>query len=97
VSRAAVLIGRLASDTVVFAVPAALLFGMATLLGFPVRTGLPDTAGIAAVAVTFGLSIAATLARAEDPKRRDSGTGAVLAVYSDRVHQLSVRPSLHSR
>ncbi len=61
-SRAAVLIGRLVSDALVFAVQAVLLLGAATLLGFRVRTGLPGLAGIAAVAVTFGLSVAVTSA-----------------------------------
>jgi ABC-2 type transport system permease protein len=61
-SRAAVLIGRLASDAVVFVVQAVLLLGVATLLGFRVRTGLPGMAGIIAVTVTFGLAIAVTSA-----------------------------------
>jgi ABC-type multidrug transport system permease subunit len=61
-SRAAVLVGRLASDTLVFAVQAVLLLGAAALLGFRVRTGLPGLAGIVAVAVTFGLSVAVTSA-----------------------------------
>jgi oleandomycin transport system permease protein len=61
-SRAAVLIGRLASDAVVFTVQAVLLLGAATLLGFRVRTGLPGLAAIVAVAVAFGLSIAVTSA-----------------------------------
>jgi oleandomycin transport system permease protein len=57
-SRAAVIVGRLASDSVIFAVQAVLLLGVATLLGFRVRTGVPGLAGIVAVAVIFGLSIA---------------------------------------
>jgi ABC transporter DrrB family efflux protein len=61
-SRAAVLIGRLASDAVVFTVQAVLLLGAATLLGFRVRTGLPGLAAIVAVAAAFGLSIAVTSA-----------------------------------
>jgi ABC transporter DrrB family efflux protein len=61
-SRAAVLIGRLASDAVIFAVQAVLLLSAATLLGFRVRTSLPGMAGIVAVAVTFGVSIAVTSA-----------------------------------
>lgn len=61
-SRAAVLVGRLASDAVVFAVQAALLLAAAALLGFRVRTGLPGLVAIIAVAVAFGLSIAVTSA-----------------------------------
>jgi ABC transporter DrrB family efflux protein len=61
-SRAAVLIGRLASDAVVFTVQAVLLLGAATLLGFRVRTGLPGLAATVAVAVAFGLSVAVTSA-----------------------------------
>ena len=61
-SRAAVLIGRLASDAVIFAVQAVLLLGAATPLGFRLRTGLPGLAGIVAVAVAFGLSVAVTSA-----------------------------------
>jgi oleandomycin transport system permease protein len=62
-SRAAVLIGRLASDAVIFAVQAVLLLGAATLLlGFRLRTGLGGLAGIVAVAVAFGLSVAVTSA-----------------------------------
>jgi oleandomycin transport system permease protein len=62
-SRAAVLIGRLASDTVIFAVQAALLLAAATLLlGFRVRTGVAGLAGIVAVSVAFGLSFAVTSA-----------------------------------
>lgn len=61
-SRAAMLIGRLTSDAVIFTVQAVLLLGAATLLGFRVRTGLPGLAAIVAVAVAFGLSIAVTSA-----------------------------------
>jgi oleandomycin transport system permease protein len=62
-SRAAVLMGRLASDAVIFAVQAVLLLAAATLLlGFRLRTGLPGLAGIVAVAVAFGLSVAVTSA-----------------------------------
>jgi ABC transporter DrrB family efflux protein len=61
-SRAAVLIGRLASDAVIFAVQAVLLLAAADLLGFRVRAGLPGLAGIVAVAVAFGLSVAVTTA-----------------------------------
>jgi len=57
-SRAAVLVGRLASDAAILAVQAVLLLGAAELLGFRVRTGLAGLAGVVAVAVTFGLAIA---------------------------------------
>ncbi len=62
ISRAAVIIGRLASDAVVFTVQAVLLLGAATQLGFRVRTGLPGLAAIVVVAVAFGLSVAVTSA-----------------------------------
>jgi oleandomycin transport system permease protein len=61
-SRAAVLIGRLLSDALIFAVQAVLLVGAATILGFRIRAGLPGLAGIVAVAVAFGLSVAVTSA-----------------------------------
>jgi ABC transporter DrrB family efflux protein len=61
-SRAAVLIGRLAADAVIFAVQAVLLLGAAALLGFRVRTGLAGIAAVVAVAVAFGLAFAATSA-----------------------------------
>jgi len=61
-SRAAVLIGRLASDAVIFAVQAVLLLGAAALLGFRVRTGLAGIAAVVAVAVAFGVAFAATSA-----------------------------------
>ncbi len=61
-SRAAVLIGRLLSDALIFAVQAVLLLGAATILGFRIRAGLPGLAGIVAVAVAFGLSVAVTSA-----------------------------------
>lgn len=61
-SRAAVLLGRLASDAVVFAVQAALLIGVGTVLGFRVRTGLPGMAAAVAVSVAFGLAFAAASA-----------------------------------
>jgi ABC transporter DrrB family efflux protein len=57
-SRAAVLIGRLAADAVVFAIQVALLLAAATLLGFRVRAGLAGLAAIVAVSVTFGLAMA---------------------------------------
>ena len=61
-SRAAVVIGRLASDAVIFAVQAILLLGAAALLGFRIRTGLAGIAGVVAVAVAAGLAFAATSA-----------------------------------
>ena len=61
-SRAAVLLGRLASDALIFAVQAVLLLGAAALLGFRVGTGLAGLAGVVAVTVAFGLSVAATSA-----------------------------------
>jgi len=61
-SRAAVLIGRLASDAVIFAVQAVVLLGAATLLGFRIRTGLAGIAGVVAVAIAVGLAFAATSA-----------------------------------
>jgi len=61
-SRAAVLIGRLASDAVLFAVQAVLLLCAAALLGFRVRTGLAGVAGVVAVTVAFGVAFAATSA-----------------------------------
>jgi ABC transporter DrrB family efflux protein len=61
-SRAAVVIGRLASDALVFTVQAVLLLAAAMLLGFRVRTGLPGLAAIVAVSVAFGLAIAVTSA-----------------------------------
>jgi ABC transporter DrrB family efflux protein len=61
-SRAAVLLGRLASDAVIFALQAVLLLGAATLLGFRVGTGLAGLVGVVVVTVAFGLSIAATSA-----------------------------------
>jgi oleandomycin transport system permease protein len=57
-SRAAVLVGRLAADSVVFATQSILLLAVAALLGFRVRTGLAGLAGIVAISVGFGLAIA---------------------------------------
>ena len=56
-SRPAVLLGRLGGDAVIYAVQAALLLGVATVLGFTVRTGLAGVAGIVSIAVAFGLAI----------------------------------------
>jgi len=62
--RAAVLLGRLGSDTIIYAVQAVLLLGAALLLGFrigpasePQVAGLARAAGIVAAAVAFGLAI----------------------------------------
>jgi oleandomycin transport system permease protein len=57
-SRAAVLIGRLAADAVVFTAQAVLLLAVAAGLGFRVDSGLPGLAAIVAVAVSFGLGVA---------------------------------------
>jgi oleandomycin transport system permease protein len=56
-SRAAVLIGRLASDAVVFTAQAVLLVSVAFGFGFVVTSGPAGVAAIVLVAVAFGLSI----------------------------------------
>ncbi len=56
-SRAAVLIGRLWCDALIYAVQAALMLAAAFMLGFEVRAGLAGLAGIIAVAVMFGLAV----------------------------------------
>jgi oleandomycin transport system permease protein len=56
-SRAAVLIGRLAYDAMLFAVQAVLLLVTASGFGFSVRTGLAGAAAIVAIAVGFGASV----------------------------------------
>jgi oleandomycin transport system permease protein len=56
-SRAAVLIGRLAADAVVFATQATLLLITALGFNFAVKTGVVGGVAIIAVAVAFGLSI----------------------------------------
>ena len=58
-SRAAVLIGRLLSDALVFAAQAVLLVGVGYVLGFRVRSGFPGAVGIVLVVVLFGLAVAA--------------------------------------
>ena len=58
-SRAAVLIGRLLSDALVFAAQAVLLIGMGYALGFRVRSGFLGAVGIVVVVVLFGLAVAA--------------------------------------
>jgi len=59
-SHAAVLIGRLCSDAIIYAVQAALLLAVAFGLGFGVRAGVAggvaSVAGIIVVAVAFGLA-----------------------------------------
>lgn len=60
-SRVAVLVGRLASDAVVFAIQAVTLLGAATLLGFRMPAGLP---GLAALAVIAGVTVVFALAMA---------------------------------
>jgi ABC transporter DrrB family efflux protein len=57
-SRSAVLVGRLASDAIIFVVQAGLLLAIATLLGFWVRTGVPGMMGIIAVTVGVGVAFA---------------------------------------
>jgi oleandomycin transport system permease protein len=56
-SRAAVLIGRLFSDAVVFTAQVTLLLCVAFAFGFRIKTGAAGGAAIVAVAVVFGLSI----------------------------------------
>jgi oleandomycin transport system permease protein len=62
IPRSAVIIGRLASDVVVFVLQAVLLLAVAFLLGFRVRTGPAGIAGIIAEVVTFGIAVAVTSA-----------------------------------
>lgn len=57
-SRAAVLVGRLASDAVLFAVQAILPQVVAMLLGFRVQHGLATVAAITAVTGAFAVAIA---------------------------------------
>jgi len=56
-SRAAVLIGRLACDAIVLAAQAALLLITSLGFGFSITSGLAGAIGIIAIAVAFGLSI----------------------------------------
>ena len=56
-SRAAVLIGRLAYDGILFAVQAVLLIVTAFALGFSVRTGVAGVVAIGLIAVVFGASV----------------------------------------
>jgi ABC transporter DrrB family efflux protein len=55
--RSAVLIGRCASDVVVYFAQALVMIGVAALLGFQIRTGLAGIAGIIAVAIGFGTAL----------------------------------------
>jgi ABC transporter DrrB family efflux protein len=55
-SRAAVLIGRLASDSIIYAVQAGLVIAVAFGFGFRVSSGPAGVAGIIAVAVVFGVA-----------------------------------------
>jgi oleandomycin transport system permease protein len=58
-SRAAVLIGRLITDAIMFAAQAALLLAAGYGFGFRVRGGPGDVLAIIAAAVAFGLAFAA--------------------------------------
>ena len=55
--RSAVLIGRCMSDVVVFFIQALVMIGVASLLGFHVRTGLAGIAGIIGVSIAFGTAL----------------------------------------
>jgi len=61
IARSAVLLGRMLAESLIFLVQALLVLGVASLLGFRVRTGLPGMAGIVAVAVAFGLALGITM------------------------------------
>ena len=56
-SRAAVLLGRLAYDGILFAVQAVLMIVTAFALGFSVRTGPAGVVAIGLIAVVFGASV----------------------------------------
>jgi len=60
--RSAALIGRSASDTVVYFTQALVMIGVGCLLGFRVHTGLAGFAGIVAVAICFGTALGVTCA-----------------------------------
>ena len=70
-ARSAVLLGRMLAESLIFAVQAILVLGVASLLGFRVQTGLPGMAGIVVIAVTFGVALGITLSwlalRIHDP------------------------------
>ena len=59
-ARIAVLGSRVASEGLVLLAQALLLVGMASLLGFRVRSGLPGMIGIVADAVAFGVALGIT-------------------------------------
>ena len=71
IARSAVLLGRMLAESLIFAVQALLVLGVASLLGFRVRTGLPGMAGIVVIAVTFGVALGITMSwlalRIHDP------------------------------
>jgi ABC transporter DrrB family efflux protein len=60
--RSAVLLGRAAADSVVFCAQAIIVVAVGTLLGFHVTHGAAGVAGIAAVAVGFGVALGLTCA-----------------------------------
>lgn len=60
--RSAALIGRSASDTVVYFTQALVMIGVGYLLGFRVHTGLAGIAGIVTAAVGFGTALGITCA-----------------------------------
>ena len=60
--RSAALIGRSASDTVVYFTQALVMIGVGCLLGFRVHTGLAGFAGIVVVAICFGTALGVTCA-----------------------------------
>jgi ABC transporter DrrB family efflux protein len=60
--RSAALIGRSASDTVVYFAQALVMVAVSYLLGFRVHTGLAGIAGIVAVAIGFGTALGITCA-----------------------------------
>jgi oleandomycin transport system permease protein len=62
IPRSAVLIGRSASDTVVYFSQALVMIGVSYLLGFRVHTGLAGIAGIIVVAIAFGTALGITCA-----------------------------------
>ena len=71
IARSAVLLGRMLAESLIFAVQALLVLGVASLLGFRVATGLPGMAGIVVIAVTFGVALGITMSwlalRIHDP------------------------------
>jgi ABC transporter DrrB family efflux protein len=61
IARSAVLLGRMLAESLIFGVQALLVLGVASLMGFRVRTGLPGLVGIVAVAVAFGVALGITM------------------------------------